>query len=429
MPARLLYSLLLYLLLPAVLLRLCWRARRAPDYGRRWGERFGWVAPLSGPVIWVHAVSVGETLAAAPLIRHLLVRHPRATLLVTTTTPTGSARVRALFGTSVAHCYAPYDFPDAVARFLRRVRPTLLVVMETELWPNLLHACAARGIPVVLANARLSARSARGYAKVKSLTAPMLRALTQVVAQTLADGERFLSLGLKPEQLQIAGNLKFDLDLSPELRARATALHAAWAGPRPRPVWLAASTHAGEDALVLAAHAEILRVLPAALLVLVPRHPERFAAVDGACRRAGFTIQRHSDAGTAATAGSVSAQTQILLGDTMGELLAFCGAADVVFVGGSLVPVGGHNLIEPAAWGRPVLAGPYLFNFAEAAALLRAAGGLRICTAAELAPAVIELLTEPDYREKVGAAARAVAEANRGALARLTVVIEPLCPP
>ena len=429
MPARLLYSLLLYLLLPAVLLRLCWRARRAPDYACRWGERFGWVAPLSGPVIWVHAVSVGETLASAPLIRRLRADHPRATVLVTTTTPTGSARVRALFGTSVAHCYAPYDFPDAVARFLRRVRPALVVVMETELWPNLLHACAARGIPVVLANARLSARSARGYARVKSLTAPMLRALTRVAAQTLADGERFLSLGLKPEQLQLAGNLKFDLDLSPELRARAAALHAAWAGSHARPVWLAASTHAGEDALVLAAHAEILRVLPATLLVLAPRHPERFASVDGACRRTGFTIQRRSDAGTAATAGSVSAETQILLGDTMGELLAFCGAADVVFVGGSLVPVGGHNLIEPAAWGRPVLAGPHLFNFAEAAALLRAAGGLRICTAAELPPAVIELLTEPDYREKAGAAARAVAEANRGALARVMAVIAPLCPP
>lgn len=424
MPARLLYSLLLYLLLPAVLLRLCWRARRAPDYARRWGERFGWVAPLSGPVVWVHAVSVGETLAAAPLIRHLQTCHPNARLLVTTTTPTGSERVHALFGTSVAHCYAPYDFPDAVARFLRRVRPALLVVMETELWPNLLHACAARGIPVVLANARLSARSARGYAKVKSLTAPMLRALSRVAAQTSADGERFLALGLAPDKLQITGNLKFDLDLSPELRARATALRQAWAGPRPRPVWLAASTHAGEDALVLAAHAEILRALPAALLVLVPRHPERFASVHAACVRAGFATRRRSEA------GAVPPETQVLLGDSMGELLAFCGAADVVFVGGSLVPVGGHNLIEPAAWGRPVLAGPHLFNFAEIAALLQAEGGLRICAdSPALATTVIELLAEKDYREKAGTAARTVAEANRGALARLAAAIEPLCPP
>ncbi|TAL06803.1 MAG: 3-deoxy-D-manno-octulosonic acid transferase, partial [Porticoccaceae bacterium] len=320
-PARLLYSLLLYLLLPAVLLRLCWRAQRAPDYARRWGERFGWVAPLSGPVIWVHAVSVGETLAAAPLIRHLRTHHPRATLLVTTTTPTGSQRVRALFGTDVAHCYAPYDFPDAVTRFLRRVQPALLVIMETELWPNLLHACAARGIPVVLANARLSARSARGYAKAKLLTAPMLRALTRVAAQTSADGQRLLALGLAPDKLRITGNLKFDLDLSPELRARAAALLAALAGSGRRPVWLAASTHAGEDEPILAAHAEILRVLPAALLVLVPRHPERFASVHAACVRAGFATRRRSEA------GAVAPGTQVLLGDTMGELLMFCGAA------------------------------------------------------------------------------------------------------
>jgi 3-deoxy-D-manno-octulosonic-acid transferase len=427
--ARLLYSLLLYLLLPAVLLRLCWRARRAPDYARRWGERFGWVAPLSGPVIWVHSVSVGETLAAAPLIRHLLARHPRATLLVTTTTPTGSQRVHALFGTSVAHCYAPYDFPDAVARFLRRVRPTLLVVMETELWPNLLHACAARGIPVVLANARLSTRSARGYRRVRWLTAPMLRALTAVAAQTPPDGERFLALGLAPAKLQVTGNLKFDLELTPALRAQAAALQRSWAGPLNRPVWLAASTHAGEDALILAAHAGILRALPMALLVLVPRHPERFATVAAASRRAGFRTAQRS-ATRASPDDLIPADQQILLGDTMGELPVFCGAADVVFVGGSLVPVGGHNLIEPAAWGRPVLAGPHLFNFAEAAALLQAEGGLRICgDGAELESAVIELLTEPDYREQVGARARAVAEANRGALARLTLVIEPLCPP
>jgi 3-deoxy-D-manno-octulosonic-acid transferase len=423
-PARLLYTLLLYLLLPAVLLRLCWRARRAPDYARRRGERFGRVAPLPEPVIWVHAVSVGETLAAVPLIRRLQARHPHARLLVTTTTPTGSERVRALFGAGVTHCYAPYDFPDAVARFLRRVRPALLVVMETELWPNLLHACARRGIPVVLANARLSERSARGYHRVRWLTAPMLRTLAAVAAQTRADGARFLALGLAPDKLQVTGNIKFDLELSPALRARATALHADWAGLPHRPVWLAASTHAGEDGLVLAAHAEILRTLPAALLVLVPRHPERFANVHAACIRAGFTTRRRSEG------GAVPPATQVLLGDTMGELLAFCGAADVVFVGGSLVPVGGHNLIEPAAWGRPVLAGPHLFNFAEAAALLQAAGGLRICTdGAALTPAVIELLTEKDYRAKVGAAARVVAEANRGALARLTAVIEPLCPP
>ena len=422
MLARLLYSLLLYLLLPAMLLRLCWRALRAPAYARRWGERFGRVAPLAGPVIWVHAVSVGETLAALPLIRRLQAAHPRAQLLVTTTTPTGSALVRTQLGDGVAHCYAPYDFPHAVRRFLDRVRPGLLIVMETELWPNVLHGCARRGIPVVLANARLSARSAAGYGRVAALTRPMLAALTRVAAQTREDGERLLALGLAPDRLHVTGNIKFDLELDAALHERAHRLRADWRGGA-RPIWLAASTHEGEDEPVLAAHRRLLAVRPDALLVLVPRHPERFARVHALCARQGLRVLRRS-AGQAPVA-----DTQVLLGDTMGELLAFCGAADLVFVGGSLVPVGGHNLIEPAAWGKPVLSGPEVFNFVEAARLLEAAGGLRICAdGAALADAVVELLGQPERRAAMGAAARAVAEANRGALARLEALIAPLCP-
>lgn len=425
MPARLLYSLLLYLLLPAILLRLCWRAGRAPAYARRWGERFGRVTPLSGPapgpVIWVHAVSVGETLAALPLIRRLQAAQPQARILVTTTTPTGSARVRAALGDGVAHCYAPYDFPHAVHRFLDRVQPALLILMETELWPNLLHGCARRKIPVVLANARLSARSAAGYGRVAALTRPMLAALTSVAAQTRADGERFLALGLAPEKLHVTGNLKFDLELDAALRERALQLRAAWRGGA-RPIWLAASTHAGEDEIVLAAHRQLLAVQPDALLVLVPRHPERFARVHALCIDQGFRTLRQS-------AGQpLAADTQVLLGDTMGELLAFCGAADLVFVGGSLVPVGGHNLIEPAAWAKPVLAGPHLVNFAEVAAGLQAAGGLRLCAdGAALADALVELFDQPERRAAMGEAAHAVAEANRGALARVLALIPPLC--
>lgn len=422
MPARLLYSLLFYLLLPAILLRLCWRALRAPAYARRWGERLGRVAPLSGTVIWVHAVSVGETLAALPLIRRLQAAQPQARLLVTTTTPTGSARVRAALGDGVVHCYAPYDFPHAVRRFLDRVRPGLLIVMETELWPNVLHGCARRGIPVVLANARLSARSAAGYGRVAALTRPMLAALTRVAAQTREDGERLLALGLAPDRLHVTGNIKFDLELDAALHERAHRLRADWRGGA-RPIWLAASTHEGEDEPVLAAHRRLLAVRPDALLVLVPRHPERFARVHALCARQGLRVLRRS-AGQAPVA-----DTQVLLGDTMGELLAFCGAADLVFVGGSLVPVGGHNLIEPAAWGKPVLSGPEVFNFVEAARLLEAAGGLRICAdGAALADAVVELLGQPERRAAMGAAARAVAEANRGALARLEALIAPLCP-
>ena len=422
MPARLLYSLLFYLLLPAILLRLCWRALRAPAYARRWGERLGRVAPLSGTVIWVHAVSVGETLAALPLIRRLQAAQPQARLLVTTTTPTGSARVRAALGDGVVHCYAPYDFPHAVRRFLDRVRPGLLIVMETELWPNVLHGCARRGIPVVLANARLSARSAAGYGRVAALTRPMLAALTRVAAQTREDGERLLALGLAPDRLHVTGNIKFDLELDAALHERAHRLRADWRGGA-RPIWLAASTHEGEDEPVLAAHRRLLAVRPDALLVLVPRHPERFVRVHALCARQGLRVLRRS-AGQAPVA-----DTQVLLGDTMGELLAFCGAADLVFVGGSLVPVGGHNLIEPAAWGKPVLSGPEVFNFVEAARLLEAAGGLRICAdGAALADAVVELLGQPERRAAMGAAARAVAEANRGALARLEALIAPLCP-
>lgn len=422
MPARLLYSLLLYLLLPAILLRLCWRALRAPAYARRWGERFGRVARLPGPVIWVHAVSVGETLAALPLIRRLLAAHPRARLLVTTTTPTGSAQVRAALGEGVAHCYAPYDFPHAVRRFLDLVRPALLIVMETELWPNLLHGCARRGIPVVLANARLSARSAAGYARVAALTQPMLAALTRVAAQTREDGERLLALGLAPDRLQVTGNIKFDLELDDALRERTRCLRDQWRGGA-RPIWLAASTHEGEDEPVLATHRRLLASRPDALLVLVPRHPERFERVHALCRRQGFAVVRRSEGRQPA------ADAQVLLGDTMGELLAFCGAVDLVFVGGSLVPVGGHNLIEPAAWGRPVLSGPELFNFEEAAALLAAGGGLRICAdGGALAAAVVELLGQPERCAAMGAAAHAVAEVNRGALARLVAIIDPLCP-
>lgn len=423
MPARLLYSLLLYLSLPAILLRLCWRALRAPAYARRWGERFGRVAPLSAPVIWVHAVSVGETLAALPLVRRLQATQPRARLLVTTTTPTGSALVRAQLGDGVVHCYAPYDFPHAVHRFLDRAQPALLIVMETELWPNLLHGCARRGIPVVLANARLSARSAAGYARVAALTRPMLAALTRVAAQTRVDGERFLALGLPPERLCVTGNIKFDLELDAALRERARCLRDEWRGQRARPIWLAASTHEGEDEPVLAAHRRLLAVRPDALLVLVPRHPERFERVHALCARQRLRVLRRS-------AGQPpAADTQVLLGDTMGELLAFCGAADLVFVGGSLVPVGGHNLIEPAAWGQPVLSGPQVFNFVEAARLLEAGGGLRICAdGAALSDAVVELFGQPGRRAAMGAAARVVAEANRGALARLEEVIAPLCP-
>ena len=430
--ARLLYTLLIYLCLPLILLRLLWRGRRAPAYRRRWGERFGFVERLSDaqPVIWVHSVSVGETIAAAPMIRRLQKMHPDAILLVTTMTPTGSAQVEKTFGNSVAHCYAPYDMPDAIARFLSRTHPAILVIMETELWPNLIHACHRRAVPVVLANARLSAKSAAGYGKVRRLSRPMLCKLTAIAAQTQADGERFAQLGISNTALEVIGNIKFDLKLDAPLREKAVLLKTQWQGSSVRPVFLAASTHRGEDEIVLDAYSQMIEHHPDLLLVLVPRHPERFDEVADLCRKAGYAIQRRSDSG-AGDNGQLDSGVQIVLGDTMGELLSFCGASDVTFVGGSLVDVGGHNLIEPAAWGVPVLSGPHLFNFTEVSRLLDEAGGLAICaTATELAEQVASLLADADLHQRMSTAALAVTEANRGALDRLTALLETqICPP
>lgn len=424
--ARLLYTLLIYLCLPLILLRLLWRGGRAPAYRRRWGERFGFVERLADaqPVIWVHSVSVGETIAAAPMIRRLQKKYPDATLLVTTMTPTGSAQVKKIFGNRVEHCYAPYDMPDAIARFLRRTHPAILVIMETELWPNLIHACHQRAIPAVLANARLSAKSAAGYAKVGRLSRPMLRELTAIAAQTKADGERFIQLGVSNTALEITGNIKFDLQLDAALREKAALLKKQWQGSSPRPVFLAASTHRGEDEIVLDAYSQVLEQRPDLLLVLVPRHPERFDEVAALCRERDYCLQRRSETGPG-DSRQLESSVQILLGDTMGELLSFCGASDFTFVGGSLVDVGGHNLIEPAAWGVPVLSGPHLFNFTEVGRLLIEAGGLAIsATATELAEQVVALLVDTDLHQQMSSAALAVTEANRGALDRLTKLLE-----
>ncbi|PCJ35067.1 MAG: 3-deoxy-D-manno-octulosonic acid transferase [Cellvibrionales bacterium] len=430
--ARLLYTLLIYFCLPLILLRLLWRGSRAPAYRQRWAERFGFVERLADArqVIWVHAVSVGETIAAAPMIRRLQQQYPEAVLLVTTMTPTGSEQVKKIFGDSVEHCYAPYDLPDATARFLGRTHPVLLVIMETELWPNLIHACHRRAIPVVLANARLSAKSAAGYAKVSALAGSMLSKLTVVAAQTKDDGERFLQLGVNDDALEVTGNIKFDLQLDDTLRQKAATIKQQWQGADKRSVWLVASTHRGEDEIILDAFRQVLVHCPDILLVLVPRHPERFDEVAALCSDAGYCMRRRSE-GLAHEMGALESSIQVVLGDTMGELLSFCGASDITFVGGSLIDVGGHNLIEPAAWGVPVLSGPHVFNFTEVSRLLSEAGGLAICASAtELAEQVVTLLVDPERYQQMSSAALAVTEANRGALDRLIALFESqICPP
>lgn len=417
---RLLYTLLFYLLLPLVLLRLCWRALRAPAYARRWAERFGFfTGPQSDqPVIWVHAVSVGETLAALPMIKALQAQYPNALLAVTTTTPTGSERVRAALGDSVFHVYAPYDLPDCLARFLSRLNPQLLIIMETELWPNTIAACAQRQIPVVLANARLSAKSARGYQRFARLAKPMVQRLSCVAAQHRDDAQRFQALGLSDTQVEVTGSIKFDLQLGETLKSEAQTLKDQWSLGGKRLLWIAASTHQGEDEQVLAAFTRVREVQPEVLLILVPRHPERFERVGRLCAEAGYRVARRS------LQQAVTAETDILLGDTMGELLLLLGTSDIAYIGGSLVPTGGHNMIEAAAWGIPVVTGPHLFNFAEASRLLTEAGGMAVVETAEaLADTLTGWMQMPEQRRAAGSAALAVADANRGALERLLGII------
>ena len=418
--SRIIYSAIFYLLTPIILLRLLYRALKAPAYRKRWAERFGFpvYAESTADFIWLHAVSVGETLAAVPLVKTLQEKYPQHRLMVTCMTPTGSERIKAAFGDSVDHSYMPYDTPDAVARFLNRLKPKMLIIMETELWPNTIAACQSRDIPVILANGRLSARSATAYQSISSLVQPMLSGISAVAAQHKDDGDRFIRLGLPPSALEVTGNIKFDLSLDRDVQDRAAVLSEQWHCGNNRPVFLAASTHRGEDEIILQSFGQIKQQIDNALLVLVPRHPERFNQVGELCTSAGFTLARRS-------AGDKVEAADVLLGDTMGELMVFFGACDVAFVGGSLVATGGHNMIEPAAWGVPVLTGPHLFNFTEASQLLLAADGMLVCNdAAELAEQCISLMGNKGRRQEMGNAARLVAEANRGALDKLMSVID-----
>ena len=413
---RTLYSCLFYLALPLVALRLWLRARKAPAYAKRVSERFSYGLPVMQPGgIWVHAVSVGESIAAAPMVRGLLARYPTLPITVTCMTPTGSERIQALFANEprIQHCYLPYDLPCAAKRFLDRVQPKLAVIMETELWPNHIHACAQRGIPVALANARLSARSAKGYARFAKLTAPMLSQMSLFAVQTQTEAQRFLSLGARPETVEVTGSIKFDLTIDPQLPVRAAALREQW-GASERPVWIAASTHEGEDEVVLAAHRQLLDSYPNALLILVPRHQERFGPMFELCTQQGFATVRRS------SGEPVTAQTSVLLGDTMGELLFLYALADSAFVGGSLVATGGHNPLEPAALALPVIMGPHVFNFLEITAMMREAGALReVDDAGGLAEAVRQLFELPQDARKMAQAGLKVMQANQGALKRL----------
>ncbi|WP_331346426.1 lipid IV(A) 3-deoxy-D-manno-octulosonic acid transferase [Cellvibrio sp. UBA7661] len=425
---RFLYTVVFYCLLPVILLRLLWRSVSAPAYARRWAERFAFFPALatSKKIIWLHTVSVGEFLAALPMIRRLQ-SNPAIQLVITTTTPTGSERVRSVLGDSVFHVYAPYDLPDVVARFLCRINPSVYLVMETELWPNTLAACAKRNIPALLINGRLSARSARGYDRLSQLTAPMLQHISTALIQNHIDAQRFIELGLPQSNIVVTGNIKFDLTLSDELKNQAQLLKSSLSNNGQRLIWIAASTHQGEDEIILDAFAQLREhkaqsgektLLVPPLLILVPRHPERFTRVGQLCTSRGFNTVRRSS-------GVFTADMDILLGDTMGELLLLFGASDIAFVGGSLVPNGGHNFIEPAAWGLPLLSGEHVFNFAEVSQLMIQADALQITgNANELAHAVMALMQDAALRNNRGENALRVAQENRGALDKTLAVIE-----
>ncbi len=415
---RLVYGVLTRVAAPAVFAATLVRAAKDPAYRTHLGERFGLGRRLAMPSIWLHAVSVGEVSAAAALVRALHARHPDVPLVLTTATPTGRAQAATLFGADVEVRFLPYDTAGSVRRFLARIRPLAAIIMETELWPNLLHECGRRGVPVVFASARLAAKSVPRYRRFGTLFSAGLRN-AWVAAQSSADADRFIALGADPARTRVVGNLKFDMRLGEAVAENGRELRRRYLGARP--VWTAGSTHEGEEELLLGAHAVLERAVRGALLVLVPRHPQRFAGVAALLERRGLVFDRRGRSET------VRPEAQVLLLDTMGELTAFYAASDVAFVGGSLVPVGGHNLLEPAALGVPVITGPHTQNGPEIARLLIEAGGaLEVADGIALAAAAGRLLADPALRERMGESARSFVEAHRGSLARLLALIEPL---
>jgi 3-deoxy-D-manno-octulosonic-acid transferase len=416
-----LYSAALYVLAPITVYHLIWRGFRQRAYFDRWNERYANYPDAKANVtLWLHAVSVGEVNAATPLVNRLLQEHVGLRLVITTITPTGSERVHALWGEAVAHVYLPYDLPGAVGRFLDHFRPALALIVETELWPNLLFGCRDRGIPTYILNARLSARSLRGYRVLAPLIRHALQSVRLVAAQSSDDGRRFVRLGAKPAHVVVTGNLKFDM-AAVDFDGFAAGFSKARGCDGP--VWIAASTHEDEEAAVIDAHRALLRQYPDALMLWAPRHPERFRAA----------MQRARDAGLRVVSRSEQlwpdAETQVFVIDTMGELTRFYACAQVAFVGGSLQPIGGHNLLEPAATGTAILTGPHLHNFTEIAKRLREVDAMRVVAdTAELASCLQALFADAAARTRMSENARLLLDQGRGALDRTIALIEPALP-
>ena len=398
------YKFLLYLLLPFTALKLLWRARKQAEYLQHWRERYGFYCiPINKPVIWLHCVSVGETRAATPLVKALLKKYPNYQILLTHTTPTGRATSEQLFGDNVQRVYLPYDVPFAVHGFLKHFKPVIGVLMETELWFNLIAACKQHNIPLLLVNARLSERSARGYAKLGKLARQGLQDLAEIAAQTQADAERFEQLGAK--QVSVAGNLKFEVIPPVDAVMQGQQLRTLFGNNRP--IFLAASTREGEEAIILNAVVEI----PNLLTVIVPRHPQRFSEVEALLQARGIQYQKRSSLQQV-----VNNQTQVILGNTMGELFTYYASADICLVGGSLLPYGGQNLIEAMRMGKPVLIGEHTYNFKEVSVLaLAQEAALLVKDAAEIRQTIENLLENPEKQAEMGAAGLAICMASLGA--------------
>lgn len=414
---RFIYSSLFFLAIPFILCRLLWRSRKLSSYRDRLGERFGRYPITLSKSIWIHAVSVGEVITIKPLIEKCLMDYPTIPIVITTMTPTGSAQVEKLFGKRVSHVYLPYDIPFAIQGFLQAFHPRIGLIVETEIWPNLFYYCKKRNIPLYLMNARLSEKSYHGYVKVRTFVREALQCLTGVAVQSQTEADRFYALGVPRARLTVTGSLKFDLVLPDQLLQNADLLRSTLG--QSRFIWIAASTHAGEEEIVLAAHQHILSIMPEALLILVPRHPDRFRHV-AKLAAASFQLALRSQG------DAVLPTTQVYLADTMGELLLLFAAADLAFVGGSLITKGGHNLLEPASLGKPVLTGPSLYNFQTISELLQRALALTIISdARSLADAVVYLFNHPEECKAQGARAKAAWNQHRGSLDKQYTMLKP----
>ncbi|EGR1891046.1 3-deoxy-D-manno-octulosonic acid transferase [Vibrio vulnificus] len=413
MLVRWLYTLLLALAAPLLLFGLYRRKPNKPKFGKRWKEHFGITPTLDGQnqPLWIHAVSVGESLAAVPLIKAIKEKTPDQVIVVTTTTSTGAEQIAKL-GNLVEHRYMPIDFAFAVRGFLKAINPAKMLIIETELWPNTLATVHKANIPIIVVNARLSEKSQQNYAKVQPLFNLIHPCLGKVLCQSQADADRFAKLGIPTNKLSVTGSIKFDIHISDEIKHQGAELRTLLG--QQRPVWIAASTHRGEDEQVLDAHRQVLETHPNALLILVPRHPERFDSVFELCQTQGFETVRRTQANT------IADSTQVYLGDTMGEMLVLLGAADVCFMGGSLVgdKVGGHNVLEPAALGVPVIIGPSYYNFKEITSTLHQVNGIAIVESVQLGRHVLQLLTDKALQINTAQAALRVVQKNQGTLAR-----------